>query len=231
VRPAAHEHAVGTPEFLRWHDADGRPRFEPLTVEQLTAVLQERGLSAEFAAAEAAKHSIPASDWEWFKDKRLGRMRMPVETLHQLIHTEQQQADADGEWIEQAFAAADFCATMPAGPAKAHAAIARFLDLHNGEVSTGNRAAAEAALTHLQDPANGLAVSEAHPAAKVLSTLDALHSNNVARLDALAEGDEASAARLAGQMDELTAQHAQFERAADPRREIEPADVDESPMP
>lgn len=231
VRPAAHQFAAGTPEFLRWHDGEGQPRFEPLTVEQLAGVLQERGLSAEFATAEAVKHSIPAADWEWFKDKRLGRMRMPVETLHQLISTERGRDDKDVAWIEQAFTAADFCATMPAGPAKVHSAIAQFVELHGGEITQASRQAVLAALTHLQNPANGLAVAETHPAAKVLTALDALHSNNVARLDALAEGDKASAARFEEQMDELTVQHGQFERAADPGRENESADADASPMP
>src|SRR5471030_2904041 len=158
MRPKRHSVDDKTPEYARWFEYDGTPRLEPLTSEQLAEVLREDyGLPTPEATEQSHLHAIPTADWAWFREKRLGRMALPVTVLHELIRHEERVAEIDRQWAEQARSAGDFCVAMPASPLKVLAVIFDKLS-RLGEGDPDLLARAQAAITHMQDPDNGLAV-------------------------------------------------------------------------
>src|SRR5471030_25915 len=158
MRPKRHSVDDKTPEYARWFEYDGTPRLEPLTSEQLAEVLREDyGLPTPEATEQSHLHAIPTADWAWFREKRLGRMALPVTVLHELIRHEERVTEIDRQWAEQARSAGDFCVAMPASPLKVLAVIFDKLS-RLGEGDPDLLARAQAAITHMQDPDNGLAV-------------------------------------------------------------------------
>lgn len=228
-RPDLYSFSGGdTPEFYRWFEYGGKKRLEPLTSEQLTAHLRdERGYSTEEAEYAGRRESVSGEDWDWFKDKRLGLLREPVQVLHDLIRHEEAQPTPNREWLDKAFKAGDFCATIPVGPAKVLDAIQEFTassqrgyvlahqrDDHEATqrelVALANDPVyrkAVAAASLLQDPRNGLAIEAAHPVNRALAVYADLHENNLARIEALSAGDKVAAARHVEDGDELLGQY------------------------
>lgn len=234
-RPSVHDFVSDEPEFYRWFEYGGKKRLEPLTSEQLTEYLLNRGSSEEYAQEAGRREAIPSAEWAWFKEQRLGLMREPVETLHSLILNEEQQQTPNREWLEKATKAGDFCGSMPVGPAKVHAAIQEYVVTRqrdyvlanaNGDQEAIQRElrtlatdpvyrSAVAALTMLQDPSNGLAIEQSHPVSKVLGVYDDLHENNLAKIAALDEGDKVKAALHAERGEALLTEYHRAELATD----------------
>lgn len=227
-RPDLHSFTTDEPEFYRWFEHGGKARLEPLTAEQLTTYLRdERGYPAEQAERTGQMESVSREDWDWFKDKRLGLLREPVQVLHDLIRHEEAQPNPNREWLDKAFKAGDFCATLPVGPAKVLDAIQEFTaasqrdyvlahqrDDHEATqrelVALANDPVyrkAVAAASLLQDPRNGLAIEAAHPVNRALAVYADLHENNLARIAALSAGDKDAAARHVEDGDELLGQY------------------------
>lgn len=227
-RPDLHSFTTDEPEFYRWFEYGGKARLEPLTAEQLTTYLRdERGYPAEQAERTGQMESVSREDWDWFKDKRLGLLREPVQVLHDLIRHEEAQPNPNREWLDKAFKAGDFCATLPVGPAKVLGAIQEFTaasqrdyvlahqrDDHEATqrelVALANDPVyrkAVAAASLLQDPRNGLAIEAAHPVNRALAVYADLHENNLARIAALSVGDKDAAARHVEDGDELLGQY------------------------
>lgn len=114
MRPDLYSFQEDTAEYHRWYEIGGRPRPEPLTREALTALLET------IPHAGGSNAAIPSAEWERFKDRKLGALRAPIETLQELV----QAHDHEGPWWEPARQAADWCgATEPPSLAAVHAAL------------------------------------------------------------------------------------------------------------
>lgn len=219
-RPDRHECETDTAEFHRWFNDGGKPRLEPLTTPELTGYLAtQRGYTPEDAETAGRRWSVDASDWDWFKDKRLGRMREPVETLLSLIQYEEMQPIPDSHWVTNATKAGDYCAPQYVSPAKVYSAINEFAEsmlneqgireangqeLANLSQNTAYRAALDA-LKIMRDPANGLAIEQAHPVNRNLGVFQAMRDNNVARANAISEGGAHAAAEFKVRHEQLLA--------------------------
>jgi hypothetical protein len=225
-RPDRHESETDTAEFHRWFNDGGKPRLEPLTSEQLAAYLLDKGGHSPIQAEHAGEmESVATSDWDWFKDKRLGRMREPVETLLSLIQYEEMQPMPDSHWVTNATKSGDYCAPQYVSPAKVYSAINEFAEtmqrnsvpaneqgmreangqeLANLSQNTAYRAAL-AALKIMRDPANGLAIEQAHPVNRNLGVFQAMRDNNVARANAISEGGAHAAAEFKVRHEQLLA--------------------------
>ncbi|MEM8515136.1 hypothetical protein RCH14_004496 [Massilia sp. MP_M2] len=179
VRPARESIRAGSPEFKRWFDAAGRERLEPLTAEQLASQLQASGLSIDMAAFHAAQSAVAAQDWEWLKDKRLGRMRYAVDLLHDLIKHEAAAEPVHVEWVSTACRAADFCAVMPASPSRVFDMINSFPS--RPTLADTLRSRMDEVVAYMADPENGLAVQAVQPTSKLLDALHELNDCAIAR--------------------------------------------------
>lgn len=227
-RPDSHEFSTDTPEFYRWFEYGGQPRLEPLTTPELTGYLTtQRGYTPEDAETAGQRWSVDASDWEWFKDKRLGRMREPVETLLSLIQYEQMQPMSNSHWAANAAKAGDYCAPQFVSPAKVYSAINEFAENMQRNAVPANEQgvreangqglaklsqnpvyrAALAALKTMQDPSNGLAIEQAHPVNRNLGVYQALRDNNVARVNAISIGGDPTTAAYKDRHELLIAEH------------------------
>lgn len=179
IRPARANIRAGSPEFKRWFDAAGRELLEPLTAEQLASQLQKSGLSRDMAEFHAAQSAVSAQDWEWLKDKRLGRMRYAVDLLHDLIKHEAAAEPVHVEWVNTACKAADFCAVMPASPSRIFDVINSFPS--RPTLTDMLRSRMDEVLAYMADPENGLAVHAIQPASKLLDALQELNDSAIAR--------------------------------------------------
>ena len=192
IRPTRDSIRADSAEFTRWFDAAGRKRLEPLTVEQLTAELHAAGLPHDIATCHAVQKAVSAQDWEWLKEKRLGRMRYAVDLLHDLIKHEASCSRAHAEWLGTAFKAADFCATMPASPSRIFDVIRSFPS--RPTLGPVLRTRMDEVLAYMADPANGLAIHALQPSSKLLEAVHKLNDFSVARWQAHCANDAIAAA-------------------------------------
>lgn len=184
-RPDLYSFGTDTPEFYRWFEYGGKKRLEPLDDDQLTTYLrEERWYPPGEALRISRMESISREDWDWFKDKRLGLLREPIQVLHDLIRHEEAQPTPNQQWLDKAFKAGDFCTTLPISPAKVLDAIQEFTaasqrgyalahQRDDNEATQRELKAlandpayrkAVAVITLLQDPRNGLVIEATHPA-------------------------------------------------------------------
>lgn len=176
--------------YHRWYDSGGAPRPEPLTTEQLSEyLLTKQRYTAEHAKNMAEKYSVPAAEWEWFKNQRLGRMRNPIELLHRIICQERLSEVPDAAWLRTANVVVDFCTPIAATPMNVYSHLAAYVATHENKLGV-LRHEASAVLQYMADPANGLAILPSDPVAKTLEVAGTLATQAARRAHAIAEGSE-----------------------------------------
>jgi hypothetical protein len=102
VRPPLHSFEEPTVEFFRWYERGGKPRPEPLTRETLGEVLKFEKATDDWISAFADV------EWDRFKDRKLGGLRSPIETLQNIVREHSEQ----GACWDSARKAADWCRTI-----------------------------------------------------------------------------------------------------------------------
>lgn len=100
TRPWSSAFLCGSAESYRWFEDNGKARIEPLTKEELTEEIGSDRTQFE-------SNAIPINHWNWFKNKKLGLLRTPIELLQKIILEHANDAD----WWVPARNAVDWCAT------------------------------------------------------------------------------------------------------------------------
>ena len=191
VRPSRGSLNAATAEFKRWFDESGEPRLEPLTSEALALELQACGMGRAIARTHADQASLSSIDWDWLKEKRLGRMRVAVDLLHDLITHQAQCGEAHLDWIGAATIAADFCAPMPTSPSRIYAVIKSCPSRLTLPAQLSARL--REVLAYMSDPANGLSVQSGQPTAKLLDALNRQNESSIARWKARCSAEDSGA--------------------------------------
>lgn len=192
IRPAVDSLLAGTVEFKRWFYASGKPRLEPLTSEELASELQAGGMPRSTAKSHASQCALPAADWEWLKEKRLGRMRIAVDLLHDLITHQSRCGEGHEAWVASATKAADFCSPMPASPSRIFTVI-RECPLRLTLPVQLRRRLTEV-LAYMSNPANGLSIQCGQPVAKLLDAVHQQNASSIARWKARCANDSPACA-------------------------------------
>lgn len=186
VRPDIYSFQEDSAEFYRWYEHGGKPRPEPLTREALTDLL------AGTANAGGMSHAFAADEWDSFKDRKLGDLRSPIETLQKIV----QEHGAEGPWWEAARKQADWCRTAERpNPVEVHTALDGLLfraQVNNAELPAWYQQAIDA---RGAVEANHMREIEASSSSKSLvEAYGRLHEMHASYLKALAEGDAEQAA-------------------------------------
>lgn len=157
-----------TPQYFLWNEYGGKRRLEPLTSEEMSSfMVTYYGPDGSFPDADDI--AIQRHEWDWFKDKRLGKLRYPVETLQTLIS--QAEAENTGpEWFTKARRAADFCHLRPMNPATIYGTLNDYI-VHCEEQATPPNTAsknehyrlAREAVSYMELPEHGLLIDPKSP--------------------------------------------------------------------
>ena len=125
VRPAKALFETDSPEFYRWYTYGGAERAEPLTHEQL-----QKHFTDEHGVTQPFDNPAPlASDWDEFKNQKLGVLREPIEALREIVAAHPIES---APWLADAASEADWLRTPQKPNAEALGSVIDTLNFRAG---------------------------------------------------------------------------------------------------